>query len=102
MEADNTSASDPQKQKTVKEALAACKGAKDMYERCFNRWYRYQFLRGNAYRECDDYFDEYRACLMEELQKIGLGNIGEFEDPQYGNVKLPQPALSNPDNSTKS
>eukprot|EP00922_Rhytidocystis_sp_ex-Travisia-forbesii_P049927 GHVS01074319.1.p1 GENE.GHVS01074319.1~~GHVS01074319.1.p1 ORF type:complete len:105 (+),score=21.63 GHVS01074319.1:113-427(+) len=104
MEVDNSSkAAGPQQQKKAKDALATCKYAKDMYERCFNRWYRYQFLRGNVYRECDEYFDEYRACLMEELHKIGLGNIEEFEDLQYGTVKVPQPpASSSPETNVKS
>eukprot|EP00921_Rhytidocystis_pertsovi_P007713 GHVQ01012771.1.p1 GENE.GHVQ01012771.1~~GHVQ01012771.1.p1 ORF type:complete len:121 (+),score=18.19 GHVQ01012771.1:188-550(+) len=73
-----------------KAVLENCKWAKEMYERCFNRWYRYQFLRGHTYNECDEYFDEYRACLLEELHKAGMTNIENFEDPRFGNVQLPQ------------
>ena len=42
--------------------------------------YRHAFLKGQTQHACDDYFEDYQACVMtqlkiyhlEDLQKIGI------------------------------
>ena len=63
-------------------ALSQCKPLKERYDQCFNGWYRYAFLQGKAGgSSCDDFFDEYRACLIEAVHEKGLSHLGLFGPP---------------------
>ncbi|EER17796.1 conserved hypothetical protein [Perkinsus marinus ATCC 50983] len=61
-----------------KEAIQSCKHLKDRYDQCFNNWYRHAFLRGDLALSCDEYFEEYRACLVEDMEARGLGHLCMF------------------------
>ncbi|EER15062.1 conserved hypothetical protein [Perkinsus marinus ATCC 50983] len=61
-----------------KQAIQSCKHLKDRYDQCFNNWYRHAFLRGDLALSCDEYFEEYRACLVEDMEARGLGHLCMF------------------------
>ncbi|KAF4676719.1 hypothetical protein FOL47_005436 [Perkinsus chesapeaki] len=61
-----------------KQAIESCKHLKDRYDQCFNNWYRHAFLRGDLALSCDEYFEEYRACLVEDMEGRGLGHLCMF------------------------
>ncbi len=62
--------------KVHKSALAKCLPLKEKYDQCFNGWYRFKFLQNQAGgSNCDDFFDEYRACLIEEVERLGHLNF---------------------------
>ena len=104
-------------------AMAECDWFKQKYDRCFNNWFRYSFLRGTYYcrfqiqflspcfgfegydtslfflltlprgnmaNSCDDYFDDYKACIMEQLQGHGLTDLTSFQND--GNFSLSSPS----------
>ncbi len=63
-------------------ALSKCRHLKERYDQCFNGWYRYAFLQGKAAsNNCDDFFDEYRACLIEVVHEKGLSHLAIFGPP---------------------
>eukprot|EP00404_Azadinium_spinosum_P014359 CAMPEP_0180530626 /NCGR_PEP_ID=MMETSP1036_2-20121128/62041_1 /TAXON_ID=632150 /ORGANISM="Azadinium spinosum, Strain 3D9" /LENGTH=82 /DNA_ID=CAMNT_0022544483 /DNA_START=56 /DNA_END=301 /DNA_ORIENTATION=- len=55
-----------------REVLAYCLPFKDRYDKCFNVWYRQGFLRGNLTSTCDDHFEDYKACVLENMAARGL------------------------------
>ena len=63
-------------------ALSKCRPLKDRYDQCFNGWYRHAFLQGRTGgNNCDDFFDEYRACLIEVVHEKGLSHLAIFGPP---------------------
>eukprot|EP00435_Cladocopium_sp_Y103_P007972 s4116_g2.t1 len=56
----------------AKEVLTFCQPFKDRYDKCFNVWYRQGFLRHQLNNPCDDQFEDYKACILEELSARGL------------------------------
>mmetsp|Transcript_73359 Transcript_73359/g.159085 ORF Transcript_73359/g.159085 Transcript_73359/m.159085 type:complete len:84 (-) Transcript_73359:90-341(-) len=50
-----------------KEVFDYCKPFKEKYNRCFNEWYQKGFLKGNLSTTCDDHFEDYKACVLEEM-----------------------------------
>eukprot|EP00434_Breviolum_minutum_P038384 symbB.v1.2.034047.t1/scaffold4326.1/size41202/2 len=71
-----------------KEALTFCQPFKDRYDKCFNVWYRQGFLRHQLNNPCDDQFEDYKACILEELRARGLRLPGSQTSGQP-----PDPAL---------
>ena len=70
---------DARKMEAHKSALADCSHIKEKYEKCFTGWYRYIFLQGKTFgNNCDDLFDDYRACLIEKVHKQGLSHLEIF------------------------
>lgn len=60
-----------------------CSDLKVNYDRCFNNWYRHEFLRKEPTpNPCDEYFEDYRACVLERLSAAGLKHLADF-DPQF-------------------
>ncbi|PFH34543.1 hypothetical protein BESB_065760 [Besnoitia besnoiti] len=57
------------------EALNSCAQEKALYDACWNHWYRYHFIRGQLQQNCNHFFEEYRACVLEELEKKGLVDL---------------------------
>ncbi|SPQ94231.1 Mitochondrial distribution and morphology protein 35 [Plasmodiophora brassicae] len=47
---------------------ARCKDVKDVYDECFSKWYKGEFLRGNLQEGCIDEFKQYRECYMGALR----------------------------------
>ncbi len=52
--------------------------------------YRHSFLRGNMGNACDDYFEDYKACVMMQLGKYSLQDLADFDkwsatDSPHGN-----------------
>lgn len=50
-----------------------CTKLKESYEGCFYKWYTEKFLKGNsitAATECQEMFDDYRACLIVSLPRF--------------------------------
>lgn len=76
-----------QNKTTHVEALRRCAPEKTKYDRCFNSWYRYSFLQGNMTNACDDYFEDYKACILGQLGEKGLEHLAPFDPPQ--NQKQP-------------
>jgi len=67
------------------DALRYCAPFKANYDRCFNSWYRYSFLQGRMGNACDDLFEDYRACILEQLGQSGLENVALFDTPTVSN-----------------
>ena len=66
-------------QEVHKSALVKCRPLKDRYDQCFNGWYRNSFLQGKVGNgQCDDDFDEYRACLIEAVHEKGMSHLELF------------------------
>nr|CEL66333.1 TPA: hypothetical protein BN1204_021505 [Neospora caninum Liverpool] len=57
------------------EALQSCVHEKALYDACWNHWYRYHFIRGQLQQNCNHFFEEYRACVLEEMERKGLGDV---------------------------
>mmetsp|Transcript_125368 Transcript_125368/g.250236 ORF Transcript_125368/g.250236 Transcript_125368/m.250236 type:complete len:91 (+) Transcript_125368:72-344(+) len=59
--------------------LEYCKPFKDRYDRCFDSWYRQGFLHGRLHHTCDDQFEDYKACILEEAAARNLRLPGVAE-----------------------
>ncbi|KEP64877.1 UNVERIFIED_CONTAM: hypothetical protein HHA_203460 [Hammondia hammondi] len=57
------------------EAIQSCGHEKALYDACWNHWYRYHFIRGQLQQNCNHFFEEYRACVLEEIERKSLGEI---------------------------
>ncbi|KFH09039.1 family UPF0203 protein [Toxoplasma gondii ARI] len=57
------------------EAIQSCVHEKALYDACWNHWYRYHFIRGQLQQNCNHFFEEYRACVLEEIERKSLGEI---------------------------
>mmetsp|Transcript_965 Transcript_965/g.2421 ORF Transcript_965/g.2421 Transcript_965/m.2421 type:complete len:94 (-) Transcript_965:73-354(-) len=55
-----------------KAALQYCQPFRDRYDKCFDNWYRQGFLKGQLNNTCDDFFEDYKACVLEEMAARGL------------------------------
>ncbi|SOV10270.1 conserved protein, unknown function [Plasmodium sp. gorilla clade G2] len=69
-------------QNTIKahvEANDECKEKKEKYLKCFNNWYKNNFLKGDLTQACDDYYEDYQICVMNDLNKKGLGHLSNVE-----------------------
>mmetsp|Transcript_116266 Transcript_116266/g.323857 ORF Transcript_116266/g.323857 Transcript_116266/m.323857 type:complete len:86 (+) Transcript_116266:161-418(+) len=66
---------------SLRDVLQYCKPFKDRYDRCFNAWYRQGFLQGQLTNTCDDQFEDFRACVLEEMAARGLRFAGASEVP---------------------
>ncbi|VWU51630.1 conserved protein, unknown function [Hepatocystis sp. ex Piliocolobus tephrosceles] len=60
------------------EAVEECKEKKKIYVRCFNNWYRNNFLKGDLTQACDDYYEDYQICLLNDLNIKGLGYLRDI------------------------
>ncbi|OLQ04938.1 Pentatricopeptide repeat-containing protein, chloroplastic [Symbiodinium microadriaticum] len=70
--ASETSGNAASKKGDYKEAITICQPFKDKYDKCFDVWYRQGFLRHQLNNPCDPEFEDYRACILEELAARGL------------------------------
>ncbi|KAK9447073.1 uncharacterized protein V1518DRAFT_368102, partial [Limtongia smithiae] len=53
-----------------------CNKAKTKYDECFNEWYSEKFLKGKGlHNECEDLWDDYKACLGAALTARGIKNV---------------------------
>ncbi|PHJ24499.1 family upf0203 protein [Cystoisospora suis] len=59
------------------EAIQSCSHVKSLYDACWYHWYRYHFTRGRLQQNCQHFFEEYRACILEELEAKGLRDLIE-------------------------
>ncbi|KJP86062.1 hypothetical protein AK88_04319 [Plasmodium fragile] len=57
------------------EAIDHCKEKKEKYVKCFNNWYKNNFLKGDLTQACDDYYEDYQICVLNDLNKKGLGHL---------------------------
>ncbi|GAB64558.1 hypothetical protein PCYB_021270 [Plasmodium cynomolgi strain B] len=57
------------------EAIDQCKEKKEKYVKCFNNWYKNNFLKGDLTQACDDYYEDYQICVLNDLNKKGLGHL---------------------------
>ncbi|AFZ79663.1 hypothetical protein BEWA_025120 [Theileria equi strain WA] len=55
-----------------------CKHLKELYDQCFNRWFKNDFLKGNFTDKCNIKLKDYRACLKEYFSKNGNHKIVEI------------------------
>jgi len=54
-----------------------CTELKRKYDACFNTWYSEKFLKGDIQPECEDLFEEYRACIQKVLKERKLNELIE-------------------------
>ncbi|CRG93371.1 conserved protein, unknown function [Plasmodium gallinaceum] len=62
------------------EAIEECKEKKEKYVKCFNNWYKNNFLKGDLTQACDDYYEDYQICVLNDLNKKGLSHLTNFEN----------------------
>lgn len=60
-------------------AVEKCQPMKSKYDRCYNSWYRHSFLKNNMSNACEDYFEDYQACVLEQLNRYNLGHLATLD-----------------------
>ncbi|KAI4840886.1 hypothetical protein MKS88_000650 [Plasmodium brasilianum] len=53
-----------------KKQIEECKEKKEKYVKCFNNWYKNNFLKGDLTQACDDYYEDYQICILVIYTKI--------------------------------
>ncbi|ANQ05973.1 conserved Plasmodium protein, unknown function [Plasmodium knowlesi strain H] len=75
---DNTKETRANTVKAHLEAIDQCKEKKEKYVKCFNNWYKNNFLKGDLTQACDDYYEDYQICVLNDLNKKGLGHLANL------------------------
>ncbi|KAF5153674.1 uncharacterized protein TpMuguga_02g02650 [Theileria parva strain Muguga] len=52
-----------------------CKHLKDLYDKCFNNWFKNDFLKGNFNDKCKLKLRDYRSCLKEYFESKGNNKL---------------------------
>ncbi|XP_060077821.1 TP53-regulated inhibitor of apoptosis 1-like [Ylistrum balloti] len=63
-----------------------CLELKRAYDKCFNKWFPEEFLRGSKKDSCAPIFKEYQACVKKAAKAIDL-DLGELEEDVLGTNK---------------
>ena len=65
--------------KAVEDATIACEGLKDRYGKCYKNWQRTSLMRGGDMRYvCEEFYDEFRACIVENLSERAINDVPFF------------------------
>jgi hypothetical protein len=63
----------------VEEATDACGHFKERYGKCYKNWQRTSLMRGGDMRYvCEEFYDEFRACIVEHLSDRGIRDVPFF------------------------
>lgn len=65
--------------KIVDESKEACGHFKERYGKCYKNWQRTSLMRGGDMRYvCEEFYDEFRACIVENLAGQGIHDVPFF------------------------
>ncbi len=63
----------------VDEATEACNHFMDKYGKCSKNWQRTSLMRGGDMRyACEEFYDDFRACIVESLHSKGITDVPFF------------------------
>lgn len=62
----------------MEEANKRCETIKTIYERCYRKWYREEFMQGKFEPACQDEFEEYKDCVRIAMRN--KKNLQEHKD----------------------
>ena len=63
----------------VEEATEACFYLKERYGRCYQNWQKTSLMRGGDMRyACEEFYDDFRACIVEHLADRGIHDVPFF------------------------
>lgn len=63
----------------VDEASESCAGLKERYGKCYKNWQRTSLMRGGDMRyACEEFYDEFRACIVENLAERDIHDVPFF------------------------
>lgn len=63
----------------VEGATAACEHFKERYGKCYKNWQKSSLMRGGDMRyACEEFYDEFRACIVEHLAEEGIHDVPFF------------------------
>jgi hypothetical protein len=63
----------------VEEATSSCAHLKERYGKCCKNWQRTSLMRGGDMRyACEEFYDEFRACIVENLASRGIKDVPFF------------------------
>lgn len=63
----------------VAEATETCSHLKERYGKCYRNWQKTSLMRGGDMRyACEEFYDEFRACIVETLAEKGVHDIPFF------------------------
>ena len=63
----------------VDEATKACFHFKERYGKCYQNWQRTSLMRGGDMRyACEEFYDDFRACIVEHLAARGINDVPFF------------------------
>jgi TRIAP1/MDM35 family protein len=77
--ADQLKLSSEQIKQAVEDVTAECSHFKERYGKCQKNWQRKSMMRGGDMRyACDEFYDEFRACVVERLSDRGIHDVPFF------------------------
>jgi hypothetical protein len=63
----------------VDEATNACDHLKERYGKCYKNWQKSSLMRGGDMRyACEEFYDDFRACIVEHLAERGIHDVPFF------------------------
>lgn len=63
----------------VDAASLSCENFKERYGKCYKNWQRTSLMRGGDMRyACEEFYDEFRACIVEHLAERGIRDVPFF------------------------
>lgn len=63
----------------VEEATEKCSHFKERYGKCYRNWQKTSLMRGGDMRyACEEFYDEFRACIVETLAEQGIDDVPFF------------------------
>ena len=63
----------------VEQATQSCNHFKERYGKCYKNWQRTSLMRGGDMRYvCEEFYDEFRACIVETLAERGINDVPFF------------------------
>ena len=63
----------------VDDARRECDHFMERYGKCYRNWQKTSLMRGGDMRYiCEEFYDEFRACIVENLSSKGIQDIPFF------------------------
>ena len=63
----------------VDAASSSCEHFKERYGKCYKNWQRTSLMKGGDMRyACEEFYDEFRACIVEHLAERGIRDVPFF------------------------
>lgn len=71
--------SSAQIQEAVDVVTQECSHFNERYGKCYKNWQNKSLMRGGDMRyACDEFYDEFRACVVEKLAERGIHDVPFF------------------------